>query len=83
LKKRKEKGIILQMIDFETPEWKEKLKGKSPEEIARIVGEYYENKYKKEYPIFPWKILIVIIIFFLILIIILLIFMNYLKKISV
>jgi hypothetical protein len=68
------------MIDFNTPEWKEKLKGKSPEEIARIVGEYYERKYKKEYPVFPWKILVAIIIFFLLIIIILLLFMNYLKK---
>mgnify|MGYP001313223964 CR=1 FL=1 len=70
------------MIDFNSPEWKEKLKGKTPEEIARIVGEYYETKYKKEYPLFPWKILLFIIFFFVLIIIILLIFMNYLKKIS-
>ncbi len=68
------------MIDFNTPEWKEKLKGKSPEEIARIVGEYYEKKYKKEYPSFPWKILLVIVIFFILIILILLLFMQYLKK---
>lgn len=70
------------MIDFNSPEWKERLKGKSPEEIARIVGEYYETKYKKDYPVFPWKILIVIIFFFNLIIIILLLFMNYLKKMA-
>ncbi|MCM8772579.1 MAG: hypothetical protein NC926_03455 [Candidatus Omnitrophica bacterium] len=70
------------MIDFNSPEWKEKLKGKSAEEIAKIVGEYYEAKYKKEYPVFPWKVLIAIIFFFLLIIIILIIFMNYLKKIA-
>ncbi|MFN4227514.1 MAG: hypothetical protein ACK4F0_05185 [Candidatus Ratteibacteria bacterium] len=68
------------MINFDSPEWKEKLKGKSPEEIARIVGEYYERKYKKLYPSFPWKILIFIITFFSLIIIILLVFMNYLKR---
>jgi len=68
------------MIDFNTPEWKEKLKNKSPEEIARIVGEYYEREYKKEYPPFPWKILITIIIFFVLIILVLILFMHYLKK---
>jgi len=68
------------MIDFNSPEWKERLKGKTPEEIARIVEEYYERKYKREYPVFPWKILLGIIIFFLLIIVALLIFMNYLKK---
>lgn len=70
------------MIDFNSPEWKERLKGKSPEEIARIVGDYYERKYRKEYPPFPWKILLGIIIFFLLIIVVLLIFMNYLKKLA-
>lgn len=68
------------MQDFNSPEWKEKFKGKSPEEIARIVGEYYERKYKKEIPVFPWKILIGIVIFFLIIILILLILLNYFKR---
>lgn len=70
------------MIDFNSPEWKERLKGKTPEEIARIVGEYYERKYKREYPVFPWKILFAIIIFFLLIIIIFLIFINYFKKLA-
>lgn len=70
------------MIDFNSPEWKERLKGKTPEEIARIVGEYYERKYKREYPVFPWKILLAIIIFFLLIIIIFLIFINYFKKLA-
>ncbi|MGB9677022.1 MAG: hypothetical protein ACPLZ9_00230 [Candidatus Ratteibacteria bacterium] len=70
------------MINFNSPEWKERLKGKSPEEIAQIVGEYYEKKYKKESPIFPWKILLTIIILFILLIIILWGLMFYLKKIS-
>ncbi len=70
------------MIDFNSQEWKERLKGKTPEEIAKIVGEYYERKYKKEYPVFPWKILLAIIIFFLLIIIFLLLFMNYLKKLT-
>jgi hypothetical protein len=48
------------MIDFNSPEWKEKIKGKSPEEIARIVEEYYEIKYKTEYPPFRWKGLVII-----------------------
>ncbi|MGC8976567.1 MAG: hypothetical protein ACP5OB_02975 [Candidatus Ratteibacteria bacterium] len=71
------------MIDFNSQEWKERLKGKTPEEIAKIVGEYYERKYKKEYPVFPWKILLAIIIFFLLIIIFLLLFMNYLKKLTI
>lgn len=70
------------MIDFNSPEWKERLKGKTPEEIAQIVEEYYERKYKKEYPVFPWKILLAIVILFIILIIILWILMYYLKKIT-
>ncbi|MCM8803961.1 MAG: hypothetical protein NC833_01745 [Candidatus Omnitrophica bacterium] len=70
------------MIDFNSSEWKEILKGKTPEEIARIVAEYYERKYKKEYPIFPWKILLGIIIFFILIIVILLIFINHLKKLA-
>ncbi|MCM8766914.1 MAG: hypothetical protein NC934_04460 [Candidatus Omnitrophica bacterium] len=68
------------MIDFNSPEWKERLKGKSPEEIAQIVGEYYEKKYKKLYPVFPWKILVFIVIFFGLIVILLLIVLNYLKR---
>ncbi|MCS7181239.1 MAG: hypothetical protein N2589_01425 [bacterium] len=68
------------MIDFNTPEWKERIKGKTPEEIAKIVEEYYEKKFKKEYPIFPWKILIGIIFLFSLIIIVFLILINYLKK---
>ncbi|MCM8785195.1 MAG: hypothetical protein NC827_02495 [Candidatus Omnitrophica bacterium] len=68
------------MIDFDNPKWKERLKGKSPEEIARIVEEYYEKKYKRLYPVFPWKILVAIILFFSLIIVILLVFMNYLKR---
>ncbi|HOK56003.1 MAG TPA: hypothetical protein PKV21_01610 [bacterium] len=70
------------MIDFNSPEWKERLKGKTPEEIAKIVEEYYERKYKKEYPVFPWKILLAIIILFILLIIILWGAIYYLKRVS-
>ncbi|MCX8082388.1 MAG: hypothetical protein N3D17_03175 [bacterium] len=35
-------------IDFNSDDWKEKIKGKSPEEIAQIVGNYYEEKYGRE-----------------------------------
>lgn len=70
------------MVNFLNDEWKEKLKGKSPEEIAKIVGEYYEKKYRREYAVFPWKVLLAIIIFFTILILILLLFLRYLKNLA-
>lgn len=35
-------------IDLESDEWKETIKGKSPEEIAQIVGSYYEEQYERE-----------------------------------
>ncbi|MCD6407615.1 hypothetical protein J7L87_01015 [bacterium] len=66
--------------DFNSEEWKERLKGKSPEEIAEIVGSYYEQKYKEEYPHFPWKILIWSLAFLIIFVIVAYLILNALTK---
>ncbi|HDN97837.1 MAG TPA: hypothetical protein ENG68_01595 [bacterium] len=67
--------------DFNFEELKEKLKGKPPEEIAKIVGSYYEEKYK-ELLSFPWKRLIIFIIFLIILIALSLILLPLIQKLS-
>ncbi|MDD3726158.1 MAG: hypothetical protein PHI44_03070 [Candidatus Ratteibacteria bacterium] len=60
-------------IDLTTDEWKEKLKGKSPEEIANIVGSYYEEKYGKETKFWSGRMIgLVVFIFILIFIFIML-----------
>jgi len=65
-------------IDFNSNEWKEKLKGKSPEEIAKIVGDYYEDKYK-DIPEFDKKKIIIWIVFLIILSVIIIFIFSYLK----
>ncbi len=68
-------------IDFNSEEWKEKLKGKSPEEIAKIVGDYYEEKYKDITEI-DKKRIIGLIVFLLIVISGLIFVFSYLKSLS-
>ncbi|MCD6396359.1 MAG: hypothetical protein J7L71_02350 [Spirochaetaceae bacterium] len=68
-------------IDFNSDEWKEKLKGKSPEEIAKIVGNYYEEKYK-DITEFDKKRVIGWIVFLVIVIAGLLFVFSYLKSLS-
>ena len=68
-------------IDFNSEEWKEKLKGKSPEEIAKIVGDYYEEKYKDITEI-DKKRIIGWIVFLLIVILGLIFVFSYLKSLS-
>ncbi|MCD6220974.1 hypothetical protein J7K25_02305 [bacterium] len=68
-------------IDFNSDEWKEKLKGKSPEEIAKIVGDYYEEKYK-DITELDKKRLIGWIIFLLIVILGVIFVFSYLKSLS-
>ena len=71
----------VEKIDFNSEEWKEKLKDKSPEEIAEIVASYYEEKYKELSP-FSWKKIAVFIIFLIILIIIFVILLSFLRKLA-
>lgn len=68
-------------IDFNSDEWKEKLKGKSPEEIAKIVGDYYEEKYKNITEL-DKKRLIGWIVFLLIVIVGVIFVFSYLKSLS-
>ena len=68
-------------IDFNSEEWKEKLKGKSPEEIAKIVGDYYEEKYKDITEI-DKKRIIGWIVFLLIVVLGLIFVFSYLKSLS-
>ena len=68
-------------IDFNSEEWKEKLKGKSPEEIAKIVGDYYEEKYKDITEIDKKRIM-GWIIFLLIVVLGLIFVFSYLKSLS-
>ena len=68
-------------IDFNSEEWKERLKGKSPEEIAKIVGDYYEEKYKDISEI-DKKRIIGWIVFLLIVILGLIFVFSYLKSLS-
>jgi len=68
-------------IDFNSDEWKEKLKGKKPEEIATIVGAYYEEKYK-DITEFDKKRLIGWIVFLFIVILGIIFVFSYLKSLS-
>ncbi len=68
-------------MDFNSDNWKDKLKGKSPEEIAKIVGDYYEEQYKDIHEFDKRKIItwvICLIIFIAIIVIVL----FYLKSLS-
>lgn len=69
----------MEKIDFNSEEWKEKLKDKSPEEIAEIVGSYYEEKYK-EYSPFPWKVLIWALTFLIIFVIVAYLILSSLSR---
>ncbi len=68
-------------IDFNSDEWKGKLKGKSPEEIAKIVGDYYEEKYKNITEL-DKKRLIGWIVFLLIVIVGVIFVFSYLKSLA-
>jgi len=68
-------------IDFNSDEWKGKLKGKNPEEIAKIVGDYYEEKYKNITEL-DKKRLIGWIVFLLIVIVGVIFVFSYLKSLS-
>lgn len=67
-------------IDFNSNDWKEKIKGKSPEEIAHLVGSYYEEKYGKER--FWSGRMIGLITFFLILVFIFIMIYRLLNNLS-
>ncbi len=67
--------------DFNSEEWKKELKGKSPEEIAEIVGNYYEKKYGNDRPFSPAKI-IGLFFFALILILVFIIFLRLFSRLS-
>jgi len=68
-------------IDFNSDEWKGKLKGKKPEEIAKIVGDYYEEKYKNITEL-DKKRLIGWIVFLLIVIVGVIFVFSYLKSLA-
>jgi len=68
-------------IDFNSDEWKGKLKGKNPEEIAKIVGDYYEEKYKNITEL-DKKRLIGWIVFLLIVIVGVIFVFSYLKSLA-
>lgn len=68
-------------IDFNSDEWKEKLKGKSPEEIAEIVRSYYEEKYGEEIRFWSGR-MIGLVVFVLILIFIFIIMYRLLSSIA-
>ena len=65
-------------LDFESEDWKKRLKGKSPEEIARIVEEYYNQKYRDE-KIFSNR-RIVLLVFLCLVFLMIFIFMYILSR---
>lgn len=67
-------------IDFNSDDWKEKLKGKSPEEIARLVENYYKEKYGEDR--FWTGKMVGIMIFISILILIFIILYRLLNKLA-
>jgi len=70
-----------EMIDFNSEEWKEKLKGKTPEDIAQIVGSYYEEKYGQETRF--WSgMMIGMVVFILILIFIFIMLYHILENLA-
>lgn len=71
----------MEKIDLNSDEWKKRLKGKTPEEIAEIVGSYYEEKYKDISEI-DKKRLIGWIVFLILLLIGLIFVFSYLKSLS-
>lgn len=71
----------MEEIDFNSEEWKEKIKGKSPEEIARIVGSYYEEKYGKETRFWSGR-MIGVVVFILILILIFIMVYHILENLA-
>ncbi|MCM8762727.1 MAG: hypothetical protein NC905_01615 [Candidatus Omnitrophica bacterium] len=68
-------------IDFNSDDWKEKLKGKSPEEIARIVGSYYEEKYGQETRFWSGR-MIGMVVFILIMVFIFIMLYHMLENLS-
>jgi hypothetical protein len=62
-------------------EWKERLKGKSPEEIAEIVGDYYEELYGKD-AAFPTKRILGLVFFALILGLVFITFFQLFSRLS-
>jgi hypothetical protein len=70
---------MTEKIDFDSSEWMEKLKNKSPEEIAEIVENYYEEKYKS-FSFFSWKKTLIIVFLSLLLIISLVVISILLKN---
>jgi len=68
-------------LDIDSEEWKEKLKGKSPEEIAEIVGAHYEEKYGRD-RIFPSARIIGLVVFCLIMVSILASLYYLFKKVA-
>jgi len=74
-------------IDFNSPEWEERLKGKTPEEIAEMVATAYEDeKIQDFFPNVKGLIIflsIIFLIFILALIFLLLIRFSTSKKISI
>jgi hypothetical protein len=71
----------MENFNIDSEEWKEKLKGKSPEEIAEIVGSYYREKYSKDRSFSPAKI-IALLFFALIFILIFIIFLRLFSHLS-
>lgn len=67
--------------DFNSEEWKKKLKGKSPEEIAEIVGKHYEKKYGSDRVFSPAKI-IGLFLFALILILVFMVLLRLFSSLS-
>ena len=70
-----------EMIDFNSEEWKEKIKGKTPEEIAQIVGSYYEEKYGEETRFWSGR-MIGMVVFILILIFIFIMLYRLLENLA-
>ncbi len=68
-------------LKFNSEEWKEQLKGKSPEEIAELVGNYYEDKYGED-RIFSQKKIIGLFFFALVLIFVFITFFRLFSHLS-
>lgn len=71
----------MEQFKFDSEEWKEKLKGKSPEEIAEIVGSYYEEQYGKD-RVFSPKRIIGLFFFALVLVLVFITFYRLFSRFS-
>ena len=50
----------MEKLDINSEDWKKIIKGKSPEEIAEMVGNYYREQYKKDENLSSKRIIVLI-----------------------